>query len=79
MTSVDTKEIMDELYDAMLITVGAVGVSMVSARKVLKVPLGTPESIVGTFKLAGAVCAGTLIVKWLQSKKYLPTDPFKSK
>ena len=75
MTTIDRKELMNEVYDALLATVGAVAVSMAS-KKLLKEPLGTPENIVGTLKLAGAVSAGTLIVKWLQAQKYIPTDPF---
>lgn len=74
-SSIDRKELMNELYDAALVTAGAVAVSMAS-KKVLKEPLGTPESVKGTLKLATAVGASTLLVKWAQSKKYLPVDPF---
>lgn len=77
MAVIDRKEVMNELYDALLVTPGAVVVSMVS-KKALREPLGTPETVKGTVKLAAAVGAGTLLVKWLQSKKWIPTDPFKS-
>ena len=71
------KEALNEIYDSALITAGAVGVSMAS-KKLLKESLSTPESIKGTLKLAVAVGASTLLVKWLQDRKYLPVDPFKS-
>ena len=41
------------------------------AKKAVGIPLGTPETLKGTAKLAGAV-------KWPQEKKYIPTNPFKS-
>ena len=69
---------MDELYDSMLITAGAVGFSM-ATKKVLGESLGTPVTLVGTAKLAGAVGVSTLLVKWLQMKKYIPVDPFSTK
>ena len=69
---------MDELYDSMLITAGAVGFSMVT-KKVLGESLGTPVTLVGAAKLAGAVGVSTLLVKWLQRKKYIPVDPFSTK
>ena len=53
-------------------------VSMAS-KKLLKEPLGTPESLKGFGKLAVSVSISTLLVKYLQKKKYLPTDPFSSK
>ena len=40
-------------------------------------PLGTPESLKGTAKLAGTVALLTMAVKWAKDKKYLPVDPFK--
>jgi hypothetical protein len=35
-----------EVYDAVLLTAGAVGISMTS-KKILKEPLGTPENVKG--------------------------------
>jgi hypothetical protein len=72
------KESMNEVYDAVLITTGAVVVSIAS-KKLLKEPLGTPESLKGFAKLAVSVSVSSLLVKYLQKKKYLPTDPFSSK
>ena len=56
---------------------GAVAVSMVSKCVVGK-QLGTPTTMRGTLKLAAAVGTGTVGVKYMQSKKWIPTDPFKS-
>lgn len=77
-TGVNEKELMNELYDALVITTAAVAISMVS-KKVLKERLGTPESVKGTMKLAVAVSGGTMLVKWLQSKNIIPIDPFNGK
>ena len=74
--SVDRKDLMNELYDALLYTGGAVIMSM-TTKKVLKESLGTPETIKGTVKLALAIGAGTVAVKYAESKKWLPTNPFK--
>ena len=74
--SMEKKDLMNELYDATLITLGAVAVSMVSKR-VVREQLGTPTTMRGTLKLAAAVRAGTVGVKYMQSKKWIPTDPFK--
>lgn len=67
---------MNDVYDAVLITAGF-GVNMAS-KKLLKEPLGTPESVKGILKLAVAVGVSIMLVKWAQTKKYLPVDPFKS-
>ncbi|CAB3995447.1 Hypothetical predicted protein [Paramuricea clavata] len=45
------KNMANEVYTAVLVTAGVVGVSMVS-KKVLKEPFGTPENIKGFVKLA---------------------------
>ena len=71
------KEIMNELYNATIITVGVVGLSMIS-RKVFKEKLTDVTDFRGIAKLTAGVAGGTLLVKWLQNKKYIPNDPFKS-
>ena len=71
------KEIMNELYDAFMVTVGVVGLSMIS-KKVFKEKLTDATYFSGIAKLAAGVAGSTLLVKWLQNKKYIPTDPFKS-
>ena len=68
----------NEVSDAVLLTAGAVGVSMVS-KKVLKEPLGTPENVKGFVKLAVSVSLSSLLVSYLKGKKFLPDDPFKSR
>ena len=73
--SAENKNLMDELCNATLITIGAVAVSMVS-KKAIGEQLGTPTTVKGTLKLATAVGAGTVGVKYMKSKKWLPTDPF---
>ena len=67
------KEVMDSVYTAAAVTAGAVGVSYVS-KKFLKTPLGVPETVNGTAKLAVAVGLGTLLVKTLQDKEYIPKE-----
>ncbi|CAB3978363.1 Hypothetical predicted protein [Paramuricea clavata] len=66
-----------EVYDAVLLTAGAIGISMAS-EKLLKEPLGTPENVKGMAKLAVSVSLSSLLVSYLKDKKYLPDDPFKT-
>ena len=70
---VSQKDVINDVYTAAAITAGAVGVSMAS-RKLLKTPLGVPENVNGALKLAAAVGLGTLLVKTLQEKKYIPEE-----
>ena len=51
MSEMNRKEIMNELYDSPLITLGAVGVGMLSKR-VFSEGLSTPASLVPALKLA---------------------------
>ena len=67
------KEVMNSVYTAAAVTAGAVGVSYVS-KKFLKTPLGVPETVNGAAKLAVAVGLGTLLVKTLQDKEYIPKE-----
>ena len=66
-------DMINDAYTAAVITAGAVGISYAS-KKFLKTPLGAPETVNGTAKLAVAVGLGTLLVKKLQEKKYLPEE-----
>jgi hypothetical protein len=66
-----------EVYDAVLLTAGAVGISMAS-KKILKESLGTPENVKGMLKLAVSVSLSSLLVSYLKEMKYLPDDPFKT-
>ena len=74
--NMDKKEIMNELFDSTLITMGAVGVGMVT-RKAIGDGLSTPASLMTTLKLAAAVGLSTLGIKYAQDKKWIPSDPFK--
>ena len=73
----ERKDLMNELYDATLIRMGAVVVSI--SKRAIGKQLGTPTTVKGTLNLAAAVGAGTVGVKYMQSKKLIPTDPFNSK
>ena len=75
-SNMNRKEAMNELYDSTLITLGAVGVGMVT-RKILKDGLSTPSNLISTLKLAAAVGLSTLGVKYAQDKKWIPENPFK--
>jgi hypothetical protein len=66
-----------EVYDAVLLTAGAVGISMAS-KKILKESLGTPQNVKGMLKLAVSVSLSSLLVSYLKEMKYLPDDPFKT-
>ena len=70
-------EVMNEPYNAGLITLGAVATSMVS-RKLTKDDLGVTSSTQRILKLTAAVGGGSLLVKYLQKKDYIPDEPFKS-
>ena len=71
------KQAMNELYDSTIITLGAVGVGMVT-RKAIGDGLSTPGTLITTLKLAVAVGLSTLGIKYAQDKKWIPTDPFKN-
>jgi hypothetical protein len=66
----------NEVYDAVLLTAGAVGVSLAS-KKILEEPLGTPENAKGFVKLAVSVSLSSLLISYLKGKKFIPDDPFK--
>jgi hypothetical protein len=66
-----------EVYDAVLLTAGAVGISMAS-KKILKESLGIPQNVKGMLKLAVSVSLSSLLVSYLKEMKYLPDDPFKT-
>ena len=74
--SLSKNEVMNELYNAGLITVGAVITSAVS-RKLTKDGLGVTNSAQSTLKLAAAVGGGSVLVKYLQKKGYISDEPFK--
>ena len=67
------KDMINDAYTAAVITAGAVGVSYAS-KKFLKTSLGVPETINGAAKLAVVVGLGSLLVKKLQGKEYIPKE-----
>ena len=75
--SLSKNEVMNELYNAGLVTLGAVATSMVS-KKLAKDDLGVTNSTLRIVKLASAVGGGALLIKFLQKKDYVPKEPFKS-
>ncbi|CAB4022263.1 Hypothetical predicted protein [Paramuricea clavata] len=68
----------DEICEAVLLTAGAVGISMTST-KLLKESLGTPESAKGMMKLAFSVFLSSIVIDYAKGKKFIPDDPFKPK
>ncbi len=72
------KEYGEQLYDAAVLTAGAVGVSFAS-RKLTKDTLGVPMTLGGSAKLALAFGLSVIAVKALKDKSMLPANPFKSK
>ena len=72
-----SKEYGEQLYDAAVLTAGAVGVSYVS-RKLSKDTLGVPMTLSGSAKLALAFGLSAIGVKALKDKKLLPDNPFKT-
>ena len=72
------EDIMNEAFDAGLVTLGVVGVGFVS-KKVLKDRLGVPSTPVSIAKLAVAIAGGSILVQYLQNKNMLPNDPVKKK
>ena len=76
--SLSKEEIFKAAYDAGLITLGAVSVGFAS-KKIAKDDLGVPTKPMSLVKLAAAIAGGSLIVKYLQKKEFVPVDPFKKK
>ena len=62
MSKMNEKEIMNELYDATLVTVGVVGLSTLS-KKILKETLTDATDFCDIAKLAAGVAGSTLLVK----------------
>ncbi len=73
----NAKEYGEQLYEAAILTVGAVGVSIAS-KKLTKDTLGVPMTLNGAVKLALAFGISAIGVKTLKDKKWLPDNPFKS-
>ena len=66
-------DVINELYTAGLITVGAVGVSLAS-KKVTKDSLGISSTPIGVLKLLFSIGLSTVAVKYLQDSDYVPKE-----
>ena len=76
--SLSKNEVLNEVYNAALVTLGAVATSMAS-KKLMKHDLGVTSSTQKVLRLIAAVGGGSLLVKCLQKKDYVPSEPFKDK
>ena len=77
MTDNNRKEFMNEAFDALLVTTGVVGLSMVS-KKLLGEKLTDATTMKDVAKLTVAVAGSTMPVKYAQTKKWVPEDTFKT-
>ena len=76
--SLSKNEVLNEIYNAGLVTLGAVATSMIS-KNLMKDDLGVTSSTQRVLRLIAAVGGGSLLVKFLQKKDYVPKEPFKDK
>ena len=74
--SLTKEEVLNGLYNAGLIMLGAAGVSLASS-KLLKENLCVTRTMQNLLKIAVAVGGGSLLVKLAQKKDYVPSEPFK--
>ena len=74
--SLTKEEVLNGLYNAGLITLGAAGVSLASS-KLLKENLGVTRTMQNLVKMSVAVGGGSLLVKFAQKKDWVPSKPFK--
>ena len=75
-SSLNRKELLSKAFDALLVTTGVVGLSMAS-KKLLGEKLTDASSMKDIAKLSVGVMASTMLVKYAQSKKWVPEDPLK--
>ena len=66
---------MNEAYDALLVTIGVVSLSMLT-KKFAGEKLTCANNLTDFGKLTAGVTASTMIVKYAKDKKWLPDDPF---
>ena len=74
--SLTKEEVLNSLYNAGLITLGAAGVSLASS-KLLKENLSVTRTMQNLLKMAVAVGGRSLLLKLAQKKDYVPSEPFK--
>ena len=75
--SLTKEEVLNALYNAGLITLGAVGVSMAS-QNVLKDGLGITRSASSVLRLASAVGGGSVLAKFIEKKGWISAKQFKA-
>ena len=75
---------MNQVFDAGLTTLGAVGISMVSKkamgdppRRRPSNPWSVPSTGIRILKMRAAIASGTMLIQYLQKQKLIPDDPFK--
>jgi hypothetical protein len=71
------KEVMKEVYDAAILTAGAIAISLAS-KQLAKDNLGIQATVLGASKLVLAFGLSAVGIKMLEDKKLLPANPFKS-
>ena len=74
--SLDKTEVMNGIYNAGLITLGAV-VTSIASKKLAEEDLGVSSSARSILQMSAAIAGGSLLVKFLQKKDYVPSEPFK--
>ena len=72
-----SKEYGAQLYDAAVLTAGAVGI-LFASRKLTKDTLGVPMTLGGAGRLTLAFGLSAIGVKMLKNKSILPDNPFKT-
>ena len=77
MSTPKQKEILNELYDSALVTLGVFTLSMIS-KKVMRERITASESLKDFAKLTVGITLSQMAVKYAQDKKWIPDDPFKS-
>ena len=75
MSSVNVKDIMNEIYQQSLTLGLAAGISMV-LQKFTKMSLGAPQSLKPLLTLAVALGLGASLLKVLEDKFKIPSEPF---
>ena len=74
---IDPKDLMNEIYQSALALGVASGVNMV-VQKFTKMSMATPMSLKPFVMLAVSLGVGQAVLKILEEKYKIPTEPFKS-
>lgn len=71
------KDLMNEAFDALLVSTTVVGLSMVT-KKLFGEKLVDQSSMKDIAKMTAGITGATMLVKYAQDKKWLPDNPFKT-